>query len=216
MVSPGPGLGSGFYWGIAGGASIPARDLRTAYNTGWNVTVPLGWSPAPESPWGLRLDVTYDRFNVNGNNFNGSSSTGSSFSSGYNSGANSPWAAGANLDLLWKFPFSYRAAFYVLGGGGVQYFKTYAGNPGFNYNNTGNTSTSGSTSNLNNGFFSGNQSTTRFSVNGGGGISFGWGAADVFVESRYFNSFMGGANNATGSGNFNVNWVPIIVGFTIR
>jgi hypothetical protein len=52
-------LGS-FYIGIGGGASIPSGDIYNGYNPGWNVTVPMGWE-STSLPFGLRLDLAYDR-----------------------------------------------------------------------------------------------------------------------------------------------------------
>lgn len=37
-------FGNGFYIGVGGGASIPTGNLHDGgYDTGWNVTVPIGW-----------------------------------------------------------------------------------------------------------------------------------------------------------------------------
>src|SRR4051812_38727811 len=56
----------GFYFGVAGGVSLPTGDIRNAgfnsggYDTGWNITVPLGYD-WPYSPLGIRLDGTFDQ-----------------------------------------------------------------------------------------------------------------------------------------------------------
>ena len=36
-------LARGFYFGLAGGSSMPQQAIRNGYTGGWNATVPLGW-----------------------------------------------------------------------------------------------------------------------------------------------------------------------------
>ena len=51
-------------FGVGGGISLPEGDISDGVNTGWNalVTAELG---SPMHPWGLRLDVAYNRFDFN-------------------------------------------------------------------------------------------------------------------------------------------------------
>ncbi len=48
-------------FGLGGGLSLPQGDVDDQVNTGWHalVTAELG---SPMHPWGLRLDVAYNRF----------------------------------------------------------------------------------------------------------------------------------------------------------
>ena len=46
-------FGRGFWVGVGGGASVPIGNLHDGgYDTGWNVTVPIGWlQPPPAHRW---------------------------------------------------------------------------------------------------------------------------------------------------------------------
>jgi hypothetical protein len=50
--------------GLGGGVSVPEGDVDDAVNLGWHglATVELA---SPMHPWGLRLDVAYNRFDFN-------------------------------------------------------------------------------------------------------------------------------------------------------
>jgi Outer membrane protein beta-barrel domain len=99
----------GFYFGIAAGASIPAGSITNArinnggYNTGWNITVPVGYD-FPKSILGFRLDGTFDQ--LNGKNFN----------SNFSAPNLDIW--GLNLDARLRAPLGRTwSRFYLLGGG---------------------------------------------------------------------------------------------------
>ena len=55
------GAQSGISFGLGGGLSLPEGDLADGVNTGWHglATAELA---SPLHPWGLRLDVAYNRF----------------------------------------------------------------------------------------------------------------------------------------------------------
>jgi hypothetical protein len=47
--------------GVAGGVSLPEGDVDDDVNTGWHALVAAELA-SPMHPWGLRLDVAYNRF----------------------------------------------------------------------------------------------------------------------------------------------------------
>ena len=55
------GAQGGFSFGLGGGLSLPEGDLADGVNTGWHglATAELA---SPLHPWGLRLDLAYNRF----------------------------------------------------------------------------------------------------------------------------------------------------------
>jgi Outer membrane protein beta-barrel domain len=48
-------------FGVGGGLSLPEGDAADAANTGWHALVTAELA-SPMHPWGLRLDVAYNRF----------------------------------------------------------------------------------------------------------------------------------------------------------
>lgn len=182
-------FGSGFYVGLDAGGSVPRGDFDRWYRSGWSVGVPFGWQSL-ESPWGVRGDISYSR--LSGRDFDVSNfGTGSTAD---------PQIWSAQLDLKLNLPLSrtstWRPALYALGGGGLHYFRNFTSD--FNaVTGTGSgpaiqTALDGS-------------SQTKFGLNGGLGLSFGIGRADLFVESRYVSVFTSGSNT---------NWVPVTFGIT--
>jgi hypothetical protein len=176
-------LGHGLYIGVQGGAAVPTGNADDIYKTGFNVDVPLGWQSLT-TPWGLRLDGSYNQ--LTGDSF---SATGvSSFDA-----ANAKLWAGM-LDLTLKFPNGQaRNGFYVMGGGGVHHFTDLVRSVTFDTDPV--TGTTSATIH--------SQNDTKFGWNAGAGISFGIGAADLYVESRFVSIMTDG--NST-------NYVPIALG----
>ncbi|HEU4585552.1 MAG TPA: hypothetical protein VFR95_07365 [Gemmatimonadaceae bacterium] len=171
---PGSGrLGRGFWIGVGGGATVPVGDLHDGgYDTGWNITVPIGWQSA-STPWGLRLDLSYDRLN--------GSTIASAPVSVTLSDAN-VWSG--SLDLTLQFPFgSSGSSLYLMGGGGVHHFTNIGSDNGAAVIG-GNPLSSG-----------GDNSLTKGSVNGGAGLNFGFGRAKLFLESRFVSVFTEGKNS---------------------
>jgi hypothetical protein len=115
------------------------------------------------------------------------------------------WSAMADLKL--RLPFSGQFAgattgLYAIGGVGAHYLRNYSStfgvtNPSTNINETGL-----QTASLND-----NGSLWRFGANAGGGISFGLGKTELFVESRYVRVFTSAQRT---------NYVPVIVGLSLR
>jgi hypothetical protein len=54
---------SGFQIGATAGVAIPTGDLGSVTNTGYNVTVAVGYSPM-DSPIGIRLEAAYNQFGL--------------------------------------------------------------------------------------------------------------------------------------------------------
>ena len=84
-------------FGIAAGAALPMSDLSDNFNTGFNVTGTVGFSPAL-IPLGVRVDAAYNSFGAKGagSNLNFTSVTG---------------------NLVYKFP-STGVSPYAIGGAG--------------------------------------------------------------------------------------------------
>ena len=159
-----------FYFGLGGGPNVPTGSAEDIYKTGFNVTVPLGWQPM-NSPFGLRLDLGYSRFNGR-----------SAGENGLTSQPDDPniWSAtmNATLDLL-RFGESKRGALYLVGGGGVFRFTDFN-----NFDRTDNEPESSLKG----------EPVTKGGLTGGAGLAFPIGGSSLFVESRYTNAYTDGEN----------------------
>lgn len=166
-------LGRGFWIGVGGGATVPIGNLHDGgYDTGWNITVPIGWQSA-STPWGLRLDLAYDRLNG-----------GTLASTPVNVTLSDANVWSGSLDLTLQFPFgSSGSSFYLLGGGGIHHFTDVGSDNGAAI--IDGTALSSSADN----------SLTKGSVNGGAGLNFGFGRAKLFLESRFVSVFTEGKNS---------------------
>ncbi|HEY6825306.1 MAG TPA: hypothetical protein VI259_00535 [Gemmatimonadaceae bacterium] len=189
---------NGFYFGIGGGATMPTGGIRDAYNTGYNVSVPFGWD-SQTGPWGLRFDVTYDQMHAR-STFRSTDEVPTAVA--LTSVNPQIWSGMADLKLRLPFGEGSRTGLYVIGGVGAHYLRNYSQtfaitNPSTNINDTGLQTTS----------LSDNGSLWRFGANAGGGINFGLGNANLFVESRYVRIFTSSERT---------NYVPIILGVSLR
>jgi opacity protein-like surface antigen len=101
--------GTGMYFQIAGGASMPQSDFKTFADNGWNVTGSVGYHPYT-SPIGIRFDAAYDRFGTK------STVAGSS-------GNPAIWSGLADLTL--RVPRLWAVSPYLIGGGGFSHFTNY-------------------------------------------------------------------------------------------
>ena len=192
-----------FYVGIGAGAGIPTQAIRQAYNPGVSVAVPIGWD-APIAPLGFRVDLGYTRFDArntfrsSGTTFPGSGTSGSAVLANADPQV---WSALANLKLRVPFLgtfFSPLSGLYAVAGGGLNHFRNY--NTTFGFTNPefgGGTSTTTSSS----------ETLTRGALDAGGGIAWGFGRSEVFLESRYVTTFMEHER---------ASYVPIILGVNFR
>lgn len=151
----------GWYFGVAAGASIPTGSFTNAgfnsggYSTGWNITVPIGYDFA-HSPFGLRVDGTFDQLH------------GRDFNSNFSAPNLDAWSVNADVRLRVPLGRSF-SRFYVLGG------ATYSGLSGWftDFSDPNNPTNKASTSG-------------DWGWNAGGGFNFNWGSmVGLFVESRY-------------------------------
>jgi len=183
----------GFYLGVDGGAAVPSGDaLRSAQSTGWHVDVPFGWDPVG-SPLGVRFAAGYSHFG-----------TKDAFSA-YNF---TPQIWQGDADLKLRLPmtsaFSHRFSIYGLGGAtwshfkGLTQFNTTTGT--FTTSNGDVITTSGGSP-----VFADASWHNAWGWNAGGGVTFGFGRTNLFVESRYIHF-----NHNDGD----LNQVPIVVGLT--
>jgi hypothetical protein len=171
--------GNGFYIGIGGGAGIPTQAIRNAYNTGYTIVVPIGWD-APLAPLGFRVNLGYTRFDAR-TNFRDPIATPPAAALAV--ADPQVWSAIADLKLRVPFLNSWfgpTSGVYAVGGGGVNHFRHYnttfaRTNPEFR-----DPAAPPPTS----------ESLTRAALNAGGGISWGFRATEVFLESRYVTTFM--------------------------
>jgi opacity protein-like surface antigen len=185
-------LARGFYFGLAGGASMPQRAVRNGYTGGWNATVPFGWD-ASDSRFGLRTDFSVDH--MNGTLVNDQQNVTSAAS-----GDITVWSLNADLKVRAHAPGTpSRTSVYALGGFGAHrvvngVYGTFGPNAGQN--------------------LAFNDAKTNFGWNVGTGLSVKWGSTEMFVESRYFqiksdlNYHMNG-----GIGSY-TSFTPIVVGLT--
>ncbi|HET7552262.1 MAG TPA: hypothetical protein VFK04_13315 [Gemmatimonadaceae bacterium] len=166
-------FGRGFWIGVGGGATVPIGNLHDGgYDTGWNVTVPIGWQSAT-TPWGLRLDLSYDRLN---------GSTIATAPVNVTLSDASVWSGA--LDLTLQFPFgSSGSSFYLMGGGGIHHFRDVG-------SDNGSAIIDGTALSSN-----GDNTLTKAGVNGGLGLNFGFGRAKLFLESRFVSVFTEGENS---------------------
>ena len=192
--------GNGFYFGIGGGATMPAGGIRDAYNTGYNVSVPFGWD-SQTGPFGLRFDVTYDQMHARSTL---RSSDEPLTVAGLTTVNPQIWSGMADLKLRLPFDGQFagsRTGLYVIGGVGAHYLRNYSST--FAVTNPATNVDEGAPSaSLNS-----NGSLWRFGANAGGGITFGLGNANLFVESRYVRIFTSSERT---------NYVPIILGLSLR
>ena len=200
-------LPGSFYIGLAAGGNSTTGDFQDlGYDSGLNISVPIGWHN-PSSIFGFRVMLGYNQFN------------GASFSTG---GASpvilsnpDPKVYSGELNLNMRFPFNERktSAVYLSGGGGVYMFRNfgrgsalagYLGNDVLDPDDSANEST-----------------INKWGVNGGAGLEFGIGTSSLFLETRLVNVFAGrddepNFNSVFGDRGTSVRWMPLILGFTIR
>ena len=153
-----------WYLGLSAGPNVPIGDAADVYKAGFNVTVPIGWQPQG-SPFGLRLDLSYSRFN--GKELGAGASR-------FQADDPNIWSATVNatLDLV-RWGLDQRGSLYVVGGGGAHRFSDFA-ETGFD----------GEEDNALKG-----EAFTKAGLSAGGGIAFPIGGASLFVESRWVTAF---------------------------
>ena len=162
--------GGRFYWGLGGGGAIPGDNLDNGFDTGFNATLLTGWQ-AYGSPWGVRLDATYNQ--LSGGTFSGVEFDDASVISGMlDATFDVPWGAAA------------RSGIYLLGGVGIHRIGGFDLDDEdvddlLDRNNDGEPDEPEIIT----------ESSTDFGVNAGLGFRFGVGGANLFLEGRWVNVF---------------------------
>lgn len=175
----------GFYIGLDAGAAVPTGDeLNTVQSTGWHADVPFGIDPVG-SPLGVRFNVGYSHF--------GTRSTFNNLT-----GTPQVWTGDADLKLRLPMTSSFAHRFQIYGVGGATYNR-YKNLVQFS-NNTG-AFMVGTTPYAQGTTFDDTWHST-WGWNAGGGLQFGFGRTNLFVESRYVHFSNNGA----------LNQIPVVVG----
>jgi opacity protein-like surface antigen len=183
-------LARGFYFGIAGGASAPQRDIRNGYTGGWNATVPFGWDDS-DSPLGIRTDIAVDHLN-------GTRSQDLNTVTTAASGDLTVWSLNADLKLRMRAPgTSSRSHVYALGGIGAH--RVINGVYGVMGTRAGENLSFG-------------DAKTNFGWNVGAGASMAWGSTELFIESRFFHVKSDLPYHMNGGVGTYTSFTPIVVG----
>jgi hypothetical protein len=180
----------GFYLGFDGGAAVPSgTELNTVQGTGWHVDVPFGWDPVG-SILGVRVAAGYSHFGMR-NGF-----------SGFNTSNAQIWDGDADLKLRLpvKQEWAHRFQIYGLGGASWNYYRNIVEFNGVDFvsNNSG-VGVASATFPV----AQDDSWNSHWGWNAGGGLQFGVGRTNLFVESRYVR-FSGVSGD--------LSQVPIVVG----
>ncbi len=187
-------FGNGLYLGVQGNANFPQNRINDFYEAGYGAGLQLGWDPQT-SPIGLRLNTNWNR--LNGRDL-----------AVVNTGTTRVEADVQNADLYSAFAdaklrlpfgrfFGATSGLYVVGGGGVTYFRNYS-----DFTNVTGISTGPNAVRTFNA-----EDATQFALNGGGGLSWGIGNVSLFVEGRYVRVFTQGPRT---------DYVPVSIGLTFH
>ena len=178
--------GGRVYFGLNGGAALPTQALNITHSPGYTVGAMLGWDSF-RSPFGVRVDGGYTKLGEE-----------SEYAGGLPgcigdecNGVGDPELLHANLDLKLRLPFMREAPvkLYAVGGATWNRFR------GFTFVDDETDVVSLSSDNW----------TTRWGGNVGGGLAFGFGNTNLFLESRLQLMTVGGSRQ---------NHVPIVLGIT--
>jgi hypothetical protein len=177
----------GFYIGLAAGSSLPAANFNDSDHPGWRFEVPVGIDPVG-SPLGVRFNFGYSSYEPH---------------SYIKSTLENAAIMNGDADLKVRFvklqPYNKRVQVYGIGGVSYNRFKNILENNGGQLSIGDVLATNGTFSTVDNEWHSG------WGYNVGGGLELGWGATNLFVESRY-NRF---------SGEFSkISHVPLVIGLS--
>jgi hypothetical protein len=186
--------GNGAYVGIGAGPGFPVQTIRNGYNSGYNIAIPIGWDAAL-NPFGFRIDLGYNRFGARP-----TFRDPNTVPLGAVPPAQSAQIYSAIADAKLRIPFTSSwfgntTGAYAVAGGGLNHFRHYSStfglsNPEFNGSTTPDLS----------------GSMTRFALNAGGGLWYGFRTTEVFVESRYVTTYMP---------NGRASFVPVVLGVNL-
>lgn len=168
----------GFYWGLAAGVATPTSGLDVAEKKNLALDLPFGWDPIG-SPLGIRFDLGYNMLSAQNEFWNVSEPPRAQIMHG-------------SADLKLRLPvvqrYMKRASVYGVAGGTYFRYKDL-----YLADNSGNR------------VLPTDSWTGKAGWNAGGGVQFGWGRSNVFVEARYMRFSNGGVS---------AGHVPIVLGLT--
>jgi len=177
----------GFYIGLAAGSSLPAANFNDSDHPGWRVEVPFGIDPVG-SPLGLRFNLGYSSYEPH-----------SYLASTVENAAIMNGDADLKVRFVRAQPYNKRVQVYGIGGVSYNRFKNVVENNGGQLSIGDVLATNGRFTTVDNAWHNG------WGYNVGGGLEFGWGATNLFVESRY-NRFSGE--------NSKISHVPLVIGLS--
>ena len=185
-------------FGIIGGATFPVGDYNKLAQTGFNVGAFVDFGRRV-GPFGVRADVLYHGFGDRNLVSTGNNSTSVTFSNKYS-------MVTGTLNLVFGIPLENSPVRpYLTGGIGGYYVR-----------NSPECLVASTTC----AFTGDSESTTKFGLNGGGGIEFGLGGAAAFIESRFHQVFSGSPDlGCIGTANCNraaLQIVPVQLGVRIQ
>jgi len=166
---------------IAGGYAQPLGKADDSLTGGWNISGGMIWHPAPDRPFGVRVDLGYDRWDATQSAINNFAGSGNAIVDGGYADMISLTA-----DALWQFGHPEHVGGYVgLGVGGYRRYAAltnevlvpgYICDPYWGYCYTAVTT--------------GHQvvaddALTKFGLNASVGVSFPVGHGEMYVEARY-------------------------------
>jgi len=102
-----------FRFHIDGGGTLTQRSNDTLLDNGWNAGLGLSWFPTRHLPLGIRIDGTYNEFDIRTPLLNQAAST---YGMRVDNGTQKMW--GGDVDLELDLPLSPYVRFYLLAGGG--------------------------------------------------------------------------------------------------
>jgi hypothetical protein len=154
----------GMYFGLGGGMTLPYGSLRDVNEPGWNAQAQLGWQPL-HSWLGIRGDANYTMYAENQD---------------YANMGGRPDVLTGNLDLKVGIPlfqklFGVIPSFSLYGIGGGSYIHSNGLRAELEPNVPGGQGAQNAIA---------TGPTNKFGWNAGGGVSWHWGATELFAESR--------------------------------
>jgi opacity protein-like surface antigen len=169
-------------WHIEAGYSVTSGRTADFLKNGWTIGTGLTWRPVAGSPFAIRGDLNYSRFNATNELLNlGAIANQTQIDDGTGD------VVGLDVDGVYEVPFGPHVRGYVLAGVGVDYRRIeltqrvlvggYVCDPWWGFCEPG--------------YFPGDvlvdrQETTRFAWNGGVGLEFPlYGGQSWFIEARY-------------------------------
>ena len=190
----------GLYIGIAGGSSMPAANFNDSDKPGWRVEVPIGLDPI--GSWlGARFNFGYSQY---------SSHSFTPLSVDLNDAKVMNFDGDLKLNLIKRTPYNARVQVYAVGGGTYTRFKNILENDHGNLSIGHTILVNGVLFNVDNGVAVRTNQIDNDWHGGwggqiGGGLEFGWGPTNLYVESRWAR-FQGE--------NTRISHVPLVLGLS--